>query len=91
MADSNSIITALFSGQNAFAPTGFSDSVDQTGAPFRGLYYGGVAANIAVLLAGDTVPVTLKNVQPGSLLPLAIKKLMATNTTAAFADIVLIK
>lgn len=91
MADSNSIITALFSAQKALAPAA-SDGADVTGAgTWRGLYYGGAAAaDIAVILAGDTDPVTFKNVQPGSLLPLSVKRYRTTNTTAAANTVVLV-
>ena len=47
----------------------------------RKLWIGG-AGNVAVLLAGDTVPVTLLAVPVGTMLEVAVTKLMSANTTA---------
>ena len=55
-----------------------SDSTVLTQIP-RGLWVGG-AGNLAVLLQGDTVPVTFLGVSGG--ISLAVQKVMATNTTA---------
>lgn len=66
-------------GSNAFAITP-SDS-----APLiqitRGLYVGG-SGNVSVVLAGDAVAVVLNGVVAGSLYPLRVKQVTATNTTA---------
>jgi len=50
-------------------------------SPTRYIYVGG-AGDLAVLLSGDTVPVTLSAVPAGTVLPLCATKVMATNTTA---------
>jgi hypothetical protein len=47
----------------------------------RGLYVG-AAGNLAVLMAQDSVSVTFNSVPAGSLLPLAVKRVLATGTTA---------
>lgn len=47
----------------------------------RGVWVGG-AGNLAVIMSGDTTPVTLAGVPAGTLLPIQISKVMATNTTA---------
>jgi len=47
----------------------------------RGVWVGG-AGNIAVIMSGDTTAVTLAGVPAGTLLPIQISKVMATNTTA---------
>jgi hypothetical protein len=47
----------------------------------RGVWVGG-GGDIAVILVGDTVAVTIKNVSGGSLLPIRAKRIMSTNTTA---------
>ncbi len=47
----------------------------------RALWVGG-AGNVAVMLADDTVAVTFVGVAAGSLLPVRVKRVMATNTTA---------
>lgn len=47
----------------------------------RGIWVGG-AGDLAVLLRGDTVPVTIVAVPAGSLLPLDASKVMSTSTTA---------
>lgn len=47
----------------------------------RAIYVGG-AGNIAILADGDSTAVTLSGVGAGTILPIAAKKVMATNTTA---------
>lgn len=47
----------------------------------RALYVGGTG-DVAVVLANDSSAVTLTNVPAGTLLPIACKKVMSTNTTA---------
>ena len=64
---------------NAYAITP-SDSADLS-VLTRGLYVG-TAGNVAVILALDSVAVTFVGVPAGSLLPIRVKRLMATNTTA---------
>ena len=57
---------------------------DSNQLPFvtRAIYVGG-AGNIAVILAGDSTPVTFKAVPLGAVLKLRAAQVMATNTTAA--------
>ena len=56
------------------------DNTDITPAPCRGLWIGG-AGNISVDMAnGDTV--LFSGIQAGTLLPIQIKRLRQTNTTA---------
>ena len=57
-----------------------SDTVDLAYVS-RAIYVGG-AGNLAVLLSGDAAAVTLIAVAVGSVLPLRVKRVMATNTTA---------
>jgi len=74
-----------FPAQQAFAVT----KSDSTLVSYRSIWFGGAAAaNIAVvpLLSTTGAAVTFGNVQPGSILPIAVRKIMATNTTAADAD-----
>jgi len=42
----------------------------------------GVGGDVAVIMWGDTVAVTLKNVASGATLPINVRKVMSTNTTA---------
>jgi hypothetical protein len=56
-----------------------SNSTELTGV--RALYVGG-AGNVAVILKEDTVAVTFVAVPAGSILPLAVTKVMSTNTDA---------
>ncbi len=45
--------------------------------------YVGTGGDLAVKFSGDATAVTLKNVASGSLLPISVTHIMATNTTAA--------
>lgn len=65
---------------HAFAVTPSDDTVFPT--PTRFIWTGAVSgtASIAVLLAGDDEPVTLTNVQAGTLLPISVQKVLATGT-----------
>ena len=55
---------------------------DATIVNCRGLYVGG-AGDVAVLMADDpSTAVTFSSVPAGTLLPIACKKIMSTNTTA---------
>ena len=47
----------------------------------RGIWVGG-AGNLAVIFAGDSAAVTLVGVAAGTMLPIQVTKVMATNTTA---------
>jgi hypothetical protein len=61
---------------------GTSDTVDFSTGPTRGIYNGNATAcAIAVMLRSDSSAVTLSNIQPGSFLPLRVKRVMTTNTT----------
>lgn len=60
--------------------------------PIASLYYGGAsAANIAVTMAsspGAGVSVVFTNVQPGTTLPIAVRQIRSTGTTAAAGSII---
>lgn len=56
-----------------------SDSTDLGSC--RALYVGG-AGNVAVLAAGNSAAVTLVSVSAGTILPVRVRKVMSTNTTA---------
>lgn len=43
----------------------------------------GTGGDVALMAAGDTVAVTLKNVANGTLLPIKTKRVLVTGTTAA--------
>ncbi len=64
---------------HAFAVTPSDTTVFNT--PTRCLWVGGVG-NVAVLMAGDSSPVTLINVGAGTELSVSVTKVMSTNTTA---------
>lgn len=63
----------------AFAITP-DDSVDLS-VTTRGLWVGG-AGNVRVLFDRDSSPVTLVGVTAGSLLPIRVKRVYSTGTTA---------
>lgn len=48
---------------------------------YRSLWVGGTG-NIQLLLVNDSVPVTILAVPNGTLIPFAVKRVYATNTTA---------
>ena len=48
----------------------------------RALYIG-TGGDITLVLTADTNPVTLKNVPAGMLLPVRVKQVLATGTTAS--------
>ena len=56
-----------------------SDSTELTGV--RGIYVGG-DGNLAVVFVNTDTAVTHFGVKAGSYLPIRVKKVMATNTTA---------
>ena len=47
----------------------------------KAVYVGG-AGNLAVIMADDTAAVTFTGVAAGTVLPIRVQKVMATNTTA---------
>jgi hypothetical protein len=57
-----------------------SDTVDLP-YPIRGLFIG-TGGDIQILLQDDTDPITLVNVQSGSLYPLQVKRVYADGLTA---------
>lgn len=64
------------------------DSNNALDSPICALYYGGAAAaNIAVYMASDPAAsptsIIFQNVQPGSTLPIAVRRVLSTGTTAA--------
>ncbi len=61
----------------AVSPHDTNDLPSQT----RGLYIGG-AGNVVVILADDTASVTFTGVLAGSVLPIRVKRVLSTNTTA---------
>jgi hypothetical protein len=67
------------------------DSNNDLDTPTIAIYYAGAAAaDIAVIMASEPASdaVTFANVQPGSTLPIAVRRVMATNTTAAAGTII---
>lgn len=65
--------------ERSFAVTP-NDSNDLTEST-RGLWVG-AAGNLSLMLVGDTAAVVFVGVQAGSLLPLRVKRVRATGTTA---------
>lgn len=76
---------AMSSGISApglsFAAVSPSDTADLTTAA-RGLFVG-TGGNIAVIGVSDSASVVFKNVASGTVLPLCVKRVLATGTTAA--------
>lgn len=59
-----------------------SDATDLTSSKIRALWVGG-AGDVAVIALNDTVAVTIASVPAGTLLPIAVTKVMSTNTSAS--------
>jgi hypothetical protein len=49
--------------------------------PTRALYIGG-AGNVAVMMQGDDAAVTFTAVPVGTILPISVRRVMSTDTTA---------
>jgi hypothetical protein len=64
------------------------DDAGDLGTEVRALFIG-TGGNLQVLLVDDTTPVLLKNLTSGAVLPLRVKRVYATNTTAT--DIVALR
>jgi hypothetical protein len=81
MADTFSAFTG---GLDAPATKGFAITPDDdTDVPSvtRGLYVGG-AGTVVVVLAGDSGAVTFVGATAGSVLPIRVKRVLSTGTTA---------
>ncbi len=48
----------------------------------RDLYIGG-SGDVSAILVGDSSPVIFKNIPTGSILPISVKRVVSTLTTAA--------
>lgn len=48
----------------------------------RGVWIG-TGGDVALILIDDSIALTYKNVPSGTLLPMSVKKVMSTNTTAS--------
>jgi len=58
-----------------------NDTVDIPDRFCKGVYVGGTG-DLRVIMLNDTTAVTFTNVQGGSLLPIRVKRVMATGTSA---------
>ena len=74
--------TSVGSCSSGFAVTP-SDATVFPGA-LRGIYVGGVGDVAVRLLRGDGTTLVFKGVPVGTLLPVAVDKILATGTTATF-------
>ncbi len=70
--------TSPLSSGFAITPNDSSDLGQYT----RGLWIGG-GGDISLILAEDSSAVEIKNIATGSLLPMVVKRVNATNTTAS--------
>lgn len=59
-----------------------SDATDLTSNKIRALWVG-TGGDVAVIALNDTAAVTIPNVQSGTVLPIAVVKVMSANTTAS--------
>lgn len=72
--------TALNSpARNSFSITP-NDSIDLS-VTCRALFIG-IGGDVSVILVGDTSPTVFKNIQAGTIVPISVKRVEATLTTA---------
>lgn len=76
-------VTAPAKNIKVITPNDSTDLTDVT----KALYIGSAGA-VAVIAADDTVAVTIPGVQAGSILPIRVKRVMATNTTVTAGNII---
>lgn len=74
----------IYHGSKAEAVTPSDTEVLTTGFLFIG-----TGGNVSIVLYRDEDPVLFKNIPNGSILPIKVKKVMSTNTTAS--DIIIIR
>lgn len=70
-----------------------ADSNNALDAPFCAIYCGSAAAvDIAVYMASDPAAsptsIVFQNVQPGSTLPIAVRRVLSTGTTAGAGELI---
>lgn len=70
-------VTAPATRSVAVTPSDVADLANVS----RALWVGG-AGNVAVMLLDDTVATTFVGVAAGTMMPLRVKRVMSTNTTA---------
>jgi hypothetical protein len=82
---------------DGFVPAAYSDSAllsvdaNNTDPVYAGpflIYFGGAAAANIAIKTGYGTNITFKNVQPGSILPVAAIQLRTTGSTATISDLV---
>lgn len=56
--------------------------VTEVAGPTRALWIGG-AGHLTVVMKDDTTPVLIENIAQGTLLPISVKLVMASGTTAS--------
>lgn len=56
-----------------------ADGTDLTSSKIRSLWVGG-AGNLSLIAQGDTAAVTISGVAAGTLIPIAVKKVMGATT-----------
>ena len=81
MDPSSKFFTTSTSPALRAAAVALSDSAVLADIP-KALYIG-TAGHLSVILAGDSVAVTFRNVAAGTILPVRAQKVMLTGTTAA--------
>lgn len=82
MSATNSVTgSAIVDATSARNLTAITKSDSTVLISLRALWVGG-AGDVAVIAVGDTVAVTITAVPAGTLLPIAVSKVMSTNTTA---------
>jgi hypothetical protein len=80
MIDQGDVYRSAFLPRKAEAVTP-ADSDISSGRIYLGLYVG-TGGNVSVRMADDSADVTYTNVQSGAMLPIAVKRVNSTNTTA---------
>lgn len=82
MADAFQNVDGLTAQARRLAAVTPADGSDLAGGIAKALYVG-AAGNVALQAAEDSSAVTLVGVAAGTILPIRVKRVMSTNTTAS--------
>jgi len=80
--DSRGVLVSNTSPASKFVVLVPDDNVDLTPTNIRGVWVG-IGGDLAIVGLNDVTPITLQGIPTGALLPIMVKKILATGTSAA--------